>query len=233
MIGVSWHTATRQVLDTVFPPKCVGCAARGHWICPACLRRVDRLAAPVCGVCGQPIEQGASAHGCRQSAAPLVAIHAVGVHAGPLRKAVHALKYSGRHGVAATLAALLAPNLAAYVAAGDLLAPVPLHPERERERGYNQAAILARELAFLVPLELEPAALRRTRATAQQASLSGARRQANVRNAFEARPDLVRGRRIWLLDDVSTTGATLRECAGELRAKGAREVRGAVVALAL
>jgi len=143
------------------------------------------------------------------------------------------LKYQGRHGVAATLAELLAPAMAPLVGEADLLIPVPLHGTRQRERGYNQSAILAAELRFLLPLELQAAALRRTRATAQQTQLTGAQRAANVRGAFTAEAALVQGRRVWVLDDVYTTGATMGACVRALRAAGAREVRGAVVALAV
>ena len=232
MAGTWWHGATRRLLDTVFPPKCVDCTARGHWLCPACLRRVERLSLPLCGICAQPVDPAAPPHGCRRASAALTTISAVGAYMGPLREAVHALKYHGRHGVAATLAALLAPAVAPVLGEGDLLVPVPLHPTRERARGYNQAAILASELRYLLPVEVAPAALRRTRATADQTALSSVQRAANVCGAFTAQADAVSGRRIWLLDDVYTTGATLRASAQALRAAGAREVRGAVVAIA-
>jgi ComF family protein len=109
---------------------------------------------------------------------------------------------------------------------------MPLHPTRERERGYNQSAILASELQYLLPLQVAPVALQRTRATADQTALSAAQRTANVRGAFGASPDAVGGRRVWLLDDVHTTGATLHAGARALRDAGAREVRGAVIAVA-
>jgi predicted amidophosphoribosyltransferase len=139
----------------------------------------------------------------------------VGAYVGPLREAVHALKYHGRHGVAASLAALLAPAVAPFLQEGDLLVPVPLHSTRERERGYNQAAILASELQYLLPVEVAPGALRRTRATADQTALSSVQRAANVRGAFTAPTDAVSGRRIWLLDDF--LGYVLR--AGFVRAR--------------
>lgn len=233
MSGRRWHEATRRLLDTVFPPRCVGCGTRGHWLCAACLRRVERAESPICGSCHQPVQPGAPPHGCRRGAATPSTISAVGAHAGPLREAVHALKYQGRHGVAATLAELLAPAMEPLVGEADLLIPVPLHGTRQRERGYNQSAILATELRYLLPLELQPAALRRTRATAQQTELTGPQRAANVRGAFAAEAALVQGRRVWVLDDVYTTGATMGACVSALRAAGAREVRSAVVALAV
>jgi ComF family protein len=196
------------------------------------LRRVERLSLPLCGICGQPVDPADLPHGCRGASAALTTISAVGAYMGPLRDAVHALKYHGRHGVAATLAALLAPAVAPLLHEGDLLVPVPLHPTRERARGYNQSAILASELQYLLPVEVTAAALRRTRATADQTALSAVQRAANVRGAFTAQADVVSGRRVWLLDDVYTTGATLRAGAWALRVAGAREVRGAVVAIA-
>lgn len=229
MIAVRWHRLSRQTLDTIFPPKCVGCRRRGHWLCPACLRRVERLTLPLCAVCGQPADPAGPAHGCGRG--PLVTVSAAGIYAGPLRDAVHALKYTGRFGVAATLAGLLAPALAPLAREGDLLVPVPLHPSRQRQRGYNQAAIVASELRYMLPLELNSGVLRRMRVTADQVTLSGEQRLRNVRGAFAVHGDAVKGRRVWLLDDVYTTGATLHEGARALRAAGAREVRGAVVAM--
>jgi ComF family protein len=229
--GARRHELQARLLDALFPPKCAGCKARGHWLCPDCLRRIERLPEPLCGVCRQPIAPGI-VHGCRSSAASVSLLVAVGFHDGPLREAIHALKFEGRHGIAATLAALLAPVLTALLQEGDLMVPVPLHPSRERERGYNQAARLAAELAYLHPVEVLPAALQRTRATAQQTTLSGTQRAANVRGAFTASSPLVAGRRVWLLDDVCTTGATLGACSQALRRAGARQVLGAVVALA-
>jgi len=228
--GMGWHEAGRRVLDTIFPPTCVGCRARGTWLCPACLRSVEALRLPVCAVCHQPVEDAAP-HACRAAGAALVTVSAVGVYAGPLRSAVHALKYEGRHAIASTLAPLLAERVGPRVVAGDVLVAIPLHPTRQRERGYNQSAVVAAELARLLPLEPAPSALRRTRATADQVTLSREQRATNVRGAFAVRAEDVRDRRVWLLDDVYTTGATLRAAAVALRAAGAREIRGAVVAM--
>ncbi len=230
--GPAWRGAARKLLDTVFPLACVECRARGSWLCPACLRAIERLPLPLCAVCRQPVDEAAP-HGCRSGATMLASVSAIGVYAGPLRAAVRALKYEGRHAVTSALAPLLAERVAPLLAADDLLVAVPLHPTRQRERGYNQSAIVVAELARLLPLELAPTALQRTRATADQTRLSGERRAANMRGAFAARPQAVRDRRVWLLDDVYTTGATLRAGAATLRAAGAREVRGAVIAATL
>ncbi len=111
--------------------------------------------------------------------------------------------------------------------------PVPLHPLRLAERGYNQAALLARPLARDLGASFEPLALRRTRDTAQQATLARNERLTNVENVFAVRDrSIVEGRRVLLVDDVRTTGATLRECKRVILASGAREVVSTVLAIA-
>lgn len=158
---------------------------------------------------------------------------AAGFYAGPLREAVHALKYNGRHGIGATLAGLLAPVAAPFIGADAVLVPIPLHPSRQRERGYNQARVLAVALGESLSCAVADDVLRRIRPTPQQTGMSGpAERRANVQGAFAAEPDALAGKRIWLIDDVYTTGATLHAAAQALHAVGVREVHGAVIARA-
>jgi ComF family protein len=152
------------------------------------------------------------------------------------REAIHALKFGGRRGLANPLGDLLAglPLSALPGAAPDVLVPVPLHPRRARERGYNQALLLARRLerAWGVPVAAD--ALRRTVATQPQADLDAAARRRNVRDAFAVRsPELIAGRHVVLVDDVLTTGATAAECAMSLRRAGAATVGVLTVARAL
>ncbi len=141
----------------------------------------------------------------------------------PLAVAVHGLKYRGRRVVAAALGTLLAER---YPFALDaLLVPVPLHPTRLRSRGYNQALLLARALGHRRGLTVAPRALQRTRATRAQPGLPAAERHRNLAGAFTVRGRaLVAGRRIVLIDDVLTTGATAAACARTLLAAGAERV---------
>jgi ComF family protein len=143
-----------------------------------------------------------------------------------LRAIVHALKYDGRRSLAKPLAALLAQHGADVLAGADVVVPVPLHRSRKRARGFNQAAEIARY--FPVPIAH---ALRRVRATPSQTDLPAAKRHANVRNAFALRRRaLIKDRIVVLVDDVSTTGATLDASAHVLLEAGAREVRALTVA---
>jgi ComF family protein len=156
----------------------------------------------------------------------LTRARAIGEYAGSLRHIVHALKYDGRRSIAAQLAARLAMHGADVLDGAECVVPVPLHRSRMRARGFNQAAEIAQHL----PLPVQHA-LKRVRATPSQTDLPAARRHANVRNAFTPRRRAdVRGRIVVLVDDVSTTGATLDACARVLLDSGAKEVRALTAA---
>jgi ComF family protein len=159
---------------------------------------------------------------------------AVGAYDGALRAIVHALKYEGRRSLARPLAELMRLRGADMLTGADWAVPVPLHPSRRRERGFNQAADLARHVG--VPVRQ---ALRRTRATRMQTGLPAAQRRRNVRGAFElasSGQERRKGRQglegsvVVLIDDVSTTGATLDACARVLKEGGVREVRALTAA---
>jgi ComF family protein len=148
---------------------------------------------------------------------------------GHIRHAIHALKYRRVAALAEPLGDALARFWLAAPAPISAIVPVPLHPARQRERGYNQAELLARRVSRATGAPLRANGLRRTRATAVQMTLHAAERKANVADAFAAEPAVVRGADVLLVDDVCTTGATLDACAVVLKAAGA----GAVFGLAL
>lgn len=167
---------------------------------------------------------------CRRGNRQVDRARAVGAYDGTLRAIVHALKYEGRRSLARPLAELMRIRGADMLAGAAWAAPVPLHPARRRERGFNQAADLARHLG--VPVRR---ALRRHRATRTQTGLPAPRRHRNVRGAFAlargwAGPEGLEGTTVVLIDDVSTTGATLDACARLLKEAGVREVRALTAA---
>jgi ComF family protein len=145
---------------------------------------------------------------------------------GVLQKALHRLKYHHDQILADSLGALLARHWRATQVPGEMIVPVPLSAERLRERGYNQAALLARGLAELTNKAFRPQALQRVRHTVSQVGLSAEARRANVVGAFVADSRAVRGRAVLVIDDVCTTGSTLVACAEALRQAGATTVWG-------
>jgi ComF family protein len=148
----------------------------------------------------------------------------VAPHLWPLRPAVHALKYEGVRVLAAPLADLLAQCWQAQGRAVDVIVPVPLHARRVRQRGYNQAEVLARALGPRLALPVLTRALLRHRDTRSQVGLSAQARWENVWGAFGCQSQEITSARVLLLDDVFTTGATLEACAHTLRESGAAQV---------
>src|SRR2546426_4205084 len=220
------------LLDLVFPPFCPVCErrlgeGRRDPLCGACWQALERIAPPWCRRCGQPLSIEGLCGECRRRRRPFAYARAA-VRYGPIaREALHAFKFGGRRALAAPLADLLAGlGLRALPgAAPDLLVPVPLHPRRERERGYNQSALLAKRLGRGWGVPVATDALGRALATAPQTDLDAAARRKNVRGAFTVRrPELVVGRHVLLVDDILTTGATVGECARCLTSAGAAAV---------
>jgi ComF family protein len=150
-----------------------------------------------------------------------------------MREALHAFKFRGRRGLAAPLGDLLVEATEGRLPAGvpAVLVPVPLHPRRERERGFNQASLLARRVGLAWGVPVGGDVLVRVVATPSQTELDAPARRANVRAAFRLRrPELIAGRHVLLVDDILTTGATLSECARCLREGGAATVGALTVA---
>jgi ComF family protein len=213
-------------------------------VCAACWAAIPPVVAPCCAICGDSLA-GAAAAGaptgrictrCRRSPPPFVRAQSAGRHAGSLRRILHAFKYEGRRALARPLAARLLTGAPDALAAVDIVVPVPLHPWRAMQRGFNQAEDLARELKRPVWC-----VLRRRGLGPRQASLPAARRHGNVRRAFALKaafqPGGVRRRRlanlhVLLVDDVLTTGATAGACARVLIEAGVASVRVLTVARA-
>jgi ComF family protein len=222
----SLHRLTGAVLDLAFPAACSGCGREGEPLCAGCLPALDaRLTLPG----GTPI--GLPAY----IPAPLLQLEWCAPFEGPVRAALHDLKYAGERRLAEPLGAAVARRWARVGTGAQVLVPVPVHAERERRRGYDQAALIAAVAARRLGLPLSRA-LERERATVAQFELGRDERAANVADAFGLRgsdPSVARavaGRWILLVDDVVTTGATLAACATALRRAGALAVSAIAVA---
>lgn len=224
--------------SVLLAPRCACCTAplerpTGGAVCEACWRAIPAPTGPLCEVCGDTLaswrDPGPSRRcgRCRRTARVISFGRSIGPYDGALRDIIQALKYQHRRSVAQPLARLMARAGAGVLRDADAVVPVPLHYSRQYSRGFNQAAELARHLG----IDVLPA-LRRTRATATQTDLPESRRHRNVSGAFAIRRVVPPGAVLVVVDDVSTTGATLDACARVLLDAGAREVRGLTAARA-
>jgi ComF family protein len=210
-LAVVLRGAASAAAEALVPPRCAGCDAAGSWLCLECRASCEPAES----------QQGT------------LLLRAAGVHAGPLREAVHRLKYREERALASELGELVAGLVTEDLARGarvDALVPVPLHAERARARGYDQAALLAEAVAARTGLPVIQA-LRRIRHARPQVDLDRRERERNVHGAFVGCAGALRGLRVALVDDVATTGATCRAAAAAARACGARSVSAYLVAL--
>jgi ComF family protein len=219
--------AASAALDLAFPAACAGCGREGEPLCASCRPSLDaRLELPGGTLIGLPVDLPA----------PLVQLEWCAPFGGAVRSALHQLKYSGERRLAHPLGEAVARRWQRVGQGATVIAPVPVHAERERQRGYDQAALIAEVAARSLGLPWLRA-LERARATVAQFELGREDRSANVRGAFQVRnargsrvsPRMV-GQWVLLVDDVVTTGATLAACAVALEEAGAVAVSAIVVA---
>lgn len=214
-----------KLINLISVTVCAGCGQPGRPFCDRCYQQLRWIQEPICVVCGNALSRRNSelCHICRSNA-HYVRIRSAVWFEGTICEAIHHLKYRNQFGLDKVLGELLVERWGDWLVSADFIIPIPLHPDREAMRGYNQAELLARHFAKAVHYPLELNALFRQRATSQQASLKGEARQNNVQNAFVAHPLKVKSKRILLVDDVCTTGATLNAAALALLESGAETV---------
>ncbi len=220
---------TASALDLLVPLQCLGCQREGNLLCAQCRDALDKLNPPYCTVCAQPSPRSLC-NWCRRTPLAIDGIRAPYLMQGPIREAIHSLKYRSVRAIAPELAQLLAQYMTRHRITGDLLVPVPLHSRRLRSRGYNQSALLAQELAKLTGLSVDERLVFRTRdAPPQVHEASREQRRSNVEDSFQCNNGLA-GESVILVDDVVTTGSTLSACAAALKDAGAASVWGLTVA---
>jgi ComF family protein len=225
---------TLHILDVLFPPRCVGCQKSGHILCPSCTMQIRPLSPPVCQRCSSLMATDGTCKQCQYHPLNLSGLRAVSIYQEPLRSCIHALKYDGNTRLAEPLGQLLAQTYINHGMRAEAIIPVPLHSERQQQRGYNHAYLLAEVCATRVGIPLRNDIVVRHRSTTAQVGLNHDERRRNVAGAFLCTPTFatraLEGRTILVIDDVSTTGATLEACAAPLFAAGAASVWGLVLA---
>lgn len=213
-----------DLAELLYPTLCLGCDRRGSWFCAQCDERVKlRRDLNHCLLCNRLVRRPGALCARDRAATHLRGLQSYGTYReAPLRRAIHWVKYQGAWAAVPSLASLALPRLAPLLRTSwEAIVPIPLSPQRFRERGFNQAGLLAAALCGRgAPLQTE---LVRTRDTEHQTRLGRADRRANVHDAFHWSGKRLGGR-ILLVDDVVTTGATLGAAARTLRNAGAREV---------
>lgn len=245
------------ILDIIFPVYCLGCGAEGEWICPDCFQKIKLLKKQACPICGADSKTGARCFNCRNKS-ELDGVIAAAAYWEPragnakerkdslVKEAIHVFKYRFVKDLSKPLAVLMAERFknrelfkkekpipfGSDIPEDRIIIPVPLHSKRLRWRGFNQAELLAENLAKWFDLPIEKSVLVRTKNNIPQVEIKERRaRLENIRDAFVCpeNPEL-KNKTVILVDDVCTTAGTLSECAKVLKKSGAREVWGVVVA---
>lgn len=222
-----------EMLDWIFPPACGGCQANGVRWCASCQQKVSLISGPICPCCGDPQADGKLCPACRQSPPGYDRLRSFAAFTGPLREALHRLKYRRDIGLAEALSKHLIElyNLENWTV--NLVVPVPLGRQRMRQRGYNQSVLLGMPLAYAIQVPFSSTVLFKNRETRTQVGLSANQRAENVAGAFTCKPNRVRGKSVLVVDDVTTTGSTISACAQALREAGASAVYGLTLARAV
>jgi competence protein ComFC len=219
------------ILALLFPDRCIGCRVRGTALCDPCRAQLPWLGMEVCPLCASPSRLARLCHRCRSALPVLEGVRAACRFEGIVRRGVHDLKYRRIQGRAPLLAGLIVEAVEQRPLAIDVLVPVPLAAGRRRQRGFNQSELIAQVVGAQIGVPMLTASLDRIRETAPQVGRSAIERRRSVAGVFRCSDAAsVAGRRVGLVDDVMTTGATLSACAETLKESGAARVYALVVA---
>jgi ComF family protein len=227
-------TPISYLKEAYFPSFCVHCQATetlaNRFLCQSCFEQIELIKTPTCPACGRLNNSGKYCSNCGSGSA-LTGLIVSARFEGPVKELIHYMKYEKMQQIAVILAEFLSERIKLSTIRGQkVLVPVPLHLMRQLDRGFNQSELMAREISKTLEIPLI-FALKRAKNSRQQMKLKRVERLSNLEGAFKClNPEMILGKTVLLVDDVSTTGATLSECAKVLRAAGARQVWGVVVA---
>ena len=217
------------IVNLIFPVYCLICKRHllyqtNTYLCDACKKNIILIYGKVCNKCGRPFINGICRI-CREEQFYFSKARASGIYDGSIKECIHFFKYNKKTYLLNTLfEMLLLPDSLDFLSC-DLIVPVPLHWIREYSRGFNQAELIGEKVSKRFDIQLSKTSLKRTKATPSQTGLSLKERTKNIKGAFSVRNEQkLSGKRILLVDDVMTTGATVNECSRVLLQAGAREI---------
>lgn len=222
-----------RILDYIYPPTCIGCGKLGSEWCEDCQSSVRRISGDLCEYCGEPVRGVNLCARCKQQLPSFRQMRSYAEFEGVLREGLHSLKYKKNLGLGIHFSILLVQLVKEMSWDPEIVIPVPLSRSRMQERGYNQASLIAYPMALALGVRYSERGLQRVRNTISQVNLSIAERRLNVSGAFQGNRRYVQGRRVLVVDDTATTGATITACADALIAAGARDVFGVTLARAV
>lgn len=220
-----------RILDIFFPKRCVCCHKFGYFLCLDCAKNIELIKTDICPECGKISEKAKYCPNCKKKLKTRLkgVLIAANYDSQPVKEMIHNLKYNGLIEISELLGELLYQKLMPLDLPDCLIVPVPLHRKRQNFRGFNQSELIARYIAKKLGLNFADC-IRRVRDTKPQVALKREERRKNVVGSFYCNGDSIIGKNIILVDDVTTTGATLSECAKALKEAGAKRIYGAVVA---
>jgi len=225
--------AVARFFGILYPASCCNCGCGlgpgERFFCTGCVGSVELLSSPFCTSCGIPFISRVTAdhlcHECMKKRPPYDMARAQAIYKGIVKESIHLYKYRPVRSLKGYLGDFIEEGARKWFSEADLSVAVPLHKMRLRQRGFNQSLFLAQRASTALGIELSVDGLARIKNTRPQVDLDRGEREANVRGAFKAvRPDEFKGRKVLLIDDVYTTGATVKECAKVLRSAGADKV---------
>lgn len=220
--------------DFIFPKRCIGCGAFGSYFCPSCFGKIHFITSGICPICERASIYGAT-HPICQSKYSIDGLSSVAIYEGIIKLAIRKFKYKPYLSHLGKVLGLFLANVSHFsIPKGEwIIIAVPLHTHKERERGFNQAEILGRIVAQKLEYSFEKDILIRVKETKIQAKLSEKERKENIVKVFSVnsvKKQIITGKSIIVVDDVWTTGATLRTCANILKRGGAKRVWGLTLA---
>ena len=227
------------LLDILFPPYCINCGHENNsWLCFSCAKKIVPVVSQVCPVCEKLSPAGAYHLKCKKGKYLKGILSSAYFEEGPIREMIHNLKYNGLTSMVELLVDLMAKALTKNFQfqilnfqsnSNFIITYVPLHWLRQAGRGYNQSELLARAIGEKIGIDVCPL-LSKTKSTKRQVKLRGNARRKNLQDVFSLKSDVsIKNKKIIIVDDITTTGSTLNECAAVLKKAGAKEIWGLVV----